>query len=112
MIDSPINFETWLSQFPNQELAAQVRRIVNDDFLKNPEELMYNCLVAYQKAQYLFNLNPDNSDTLETVSNPVVSALLDTELPNIKTQKTVYTVSFVSSIEIAESTIMGWKKPK
>lgn len=112
MPTSPISLESWLSQFPNQELAAQIRRIVSDDFLNSPEDLIYNCLVAYHKAQYLFNLNPENIITLETVSNPVIGTLLDTELPNIKTQKTVYTVSLVSEIEISQATIIGFEKPK
>jgi hypothetical protein len=112
MIESPIEFESWLAFFPNQELAAQIRRIVNDDYLQNSEELIYNCIAAYHKAQALFNLNPDNDIILETVSSPVTGTLTDTDVPNIKTQKTAYTISFVSKIEISESVIMGWKKPK
>ena len=112
MIKSPIDFEIWLSFFPNQELAAQIRRIIGDDFLQNPEELLYNCILAYYQAQGLFNLNPDNDITLETVNNPVVGTLSDTDTPNIKTQKTTYTVSFAAEIEISQSTIMGFKRPK
>jgi hypothetical protein len=112
MIKLPIDFETWLSHFPNQELAAEIRRIVNDGYVQNSEELIYNCVVAYYKAQTLFNLNPENSITLETVSNPVVGSLTDTNKPNIKTQKTTYTVSFVSKIELTESMIMGLEKPR
>lgn len=112
MIELPINFEIWLSHFPDQELAGQIRRIVNDGYVQNSEELIYNCVIAYHKAQRLFNLNPENDITLETVSSPVVGLLTDTAQPNIKTQKTTYAVSFVSKIEITQSTIMGWEKPK
>lgn len=112
MIKLPIDFEVWLSHFPDQELAAQIRRIVNDGYVQNSEELIYNCVVAYHKAQTLFNLNPENRIILETVSNPVVGLLADTSKPNIKTQKTAYTVSFLSKIEITESMIMGLERPK
>lgn len=112
MVDSPISFESWLSFFPNQELAAQIRRIIGDGFLENPEEVLYNCVLAYHKAQTLYNLNPDNDITLETVSSPLVGPLTDTDISTVKTQKISHTVSFVSKLEISQSTIMGLQKSK
>ena len=112
MKDSPIELNAWLSFFPNQELAAQVRRIAGDDFLQNSEELIFNCLIAYHKAQQNYNLKPDNPSIVETVSNPVFGALTDTLEPTVKTQKQSYTVTFVSKIQVSQSIIMGWEKPK
>jgi hypothetical protein len=112
MVKLPVSFESWLSFFPNQELAAQIQRIINDDFLQNPEELLYNCIIAYYEAQNLYNLHPENDITLETVSSPLIGTLIDTDIPDIKTQKITHTVSFVSQIKISESTIMGLQKPK
>lgn len=104
--------ELWLSQFPNQELADQIRRIASDSYFDTPETLLWNLIVAYQKAQEIWNLNPENSIILETVSAPTVGTLTNTEQENIKTQKTTYTISFVSKIEIATTEILGWQKPK
>lgn len=112
MKDSPIELNTWLSFFPNQELAEQIRRIAGDEYLQNPEELLFNCLVAYYKAQQTYNLKPDNQTVLETISNPIFGALSDTIDPAVKTQKQSYTVTFVSKIQVTQSTIMGWGKPK
>jgi hypothetical protein len=112
MENSVIDFNTWLSLFPNQELAEQIKRIIGDDYLQNPEELLFNCLVAYHKAQQSYNLRPDNQTVLETVSNPVFGALIDTVEPTVKTQKQIYTVTLVSKIQVTQSTIMGWEKPK
>jgi hypothetical protein len=112
MKNSVIDFNTWLSFFPNNELSEQIKRIIGDDYLQNPEELLFNCLVAYSKAQTAYNLKPDNERILETVSNPIFGALTDTPEPTVKTQKQTYTVSLVSKIQITQSTIMGWEKPK
>ena len=112
MKNSPIELNSWLSFFPNQELAEQIRRIVGDDYLQSSEELLFNCLVAYHKAQQAYNLKPDNPSVLETVSNPVFGALTDTTELAVKTQKQSYTVTFVSKIQVTQSTVMGWEKPK
>ena len=112
MKNSLIDFNTWLSFFPNKELADQIKRIIGDDYLQNPEELLFNCLVGYFKAQTAYNLNPDNETVLETVTNSVFGPLVDTIEPTIKTQKETYTVSLVSKIQVTQATIMGWEKPK
>jgi predicted lipid-binding transport protein (Tim44 family) len=112
MNSTKFNIEAWLSQFPDQELASQIRRIVGDDYLNSPEELLWNAIVAYRKAQETWNLNPENTATLETVAAPIIGTLLDTEQPNIKTQKTAYTVTFVTQVELASTQIMGWQKAK
>jgi hypothetical protein len=112
MKNSPIELNVWLSFFPNQELAEQIRRIAGDDYLQNSEELLFNCLVAYHKAQQNYNLKPDNQTILETVSNPVFGALTDTIDPTLKTQKQSYTVTFVAKMQVAQPIIMGWEKSK
>lgn len=112
MPNSLISFESWLSQFTNQELADQVRRIVGDDYLKSPEEFIWDAIAAYRKAQENHNLNPELLAILETVSSPIIGTLVDTENPIIKTQKISYTVIFVSELEIASAGITGWLKPK
>lgn len=112
MKNSPIELNSWLSFFPNQQLAEQIRRIAGDDYLQNCEELLFNCVVAYHKAQQSYNLRPDNPTILETVSNPTFGGLVDTTDPAIKTQKHSYAVTFVSKIQVTQSTIIGWEKPK
>ncbi|MEG4579366.1 hypothetical protein QUA71_06985 [Microcoleus sp. MON1_C5] len=111
MLESPIEFEAWLAGFPNQELAGQIRRIIADDYLQNAEELIYNCLVGYYQAQTVYNLNPDKAVAVQTVTTPIIGSLLDTDQLNIKTQKITYTVSFLSKLEIAESSVIGWQTP-
>lgn len=112
MKNSVIELNAWLSFFPNQELAEQIRRIVGDDYLQNSEELLYNCLIAYHKAQMAYNLKPDNETILETVSSPTFGALIDTVDPAVKTQKQSYIVTLVSKIHVTQSHVMGWEKAK
>lgn len=112
MKNSVIELNSFLLFFPNQELAQQIRRIVEDDYLQNSEELLYNCLTAYYKAQQAYNLKPDNLTVLETVSSPIFGALVDTAQPMVKTQRQSYTVNFVSEIEVTQSIIIGWEKNK
>lgn len=108
-MENTLDLENWLANFPNQELASQISRIAGDDYIKNAEELLYNCIFAYHKAQLLFNLKPENVILLETVSTPIIGELSDTSIPTVKTRKTIYTVSFVSEFEISEPKILGFQ---
>lgn len=111
-MENTLNLENWLAHFPDLELANQIRRIAGDDYIKNPEELLYNCIVAYYKAQLVFNLNPENTTVLETITAPIIGTLADTEIPAVKAQKTTYTISFLSKFKISEPEILGLQKSK
>ncbi|MEZ2250212.1 hypothetical protein [Microcoleus sp.] len=109
---SRISFDSWLSKFPDQELADRIMRsIVNDDFVKSPEAFIYNCIVAYYEAQKNYNSNPEKREVLELISPPIVGELIN-KGSNVKSQKTTYSVQFESLFEITLQNVDGWSKTK
>ena len=111
MTTSPISFEDWLQELPNQELANELRRFVNDGYVTNPESFIYNCVVGYQKAQARFNANPTNRREVKLVSNPVFGSLTDKAV-GIKSQKISYSLQFEQDFELKAEKVGGWTEPK
>lgn len=111
MTISPISFEGWLQEFPNQELANELRRFVTDGYVTNPESFIYNCIVGYQKAQVKFNTNPANRREIKLVSTPVFGSLTDKNV-GTKSQKISYSLQFEQDFELKAESVGGWTEPK
>lgn len=111
MTGLPISFEAWLQEFPNQDLANELRRFVNDGQVANPESFIYNCIVGYQKAQMKFNANPINAREVKLVSIPVFGSLIDKSI-GMKSQKISYTLQFEQGFELVAEGVGGWTEIK